>query len=285
MAISLYSNIFGSLKHGGRLRKKPARQLFHPFPPKDCFLKSTHTPENKTWVFPKIGVPQNGWFIMENPIKMGWFGGTIIFGNTHMSPKKGGHHSKRNGSSSNHGHLTGAPVHRDVGPPNRHNDPKGRVPAVFPHHSLPGEILQPVLKLNQFQSLGALKGPQNKLCNDKLYKSRVLSQMNQVITHLLLFFHQTPRVSYKKSQFVPQKKILQKSPKDPKGPKGQSSWTLGFFWMQPSPEDGKRPGRSSGNRWWGRHWYIQPSQAWNPGSNPWGFLWRKKNTTLKLSYN
>ena len=24
----------------------------------------------QTWVFPKIGVPQNGWFIMENPIKM-----------------------------------------------------------------------------------------------------------------------------------------------------------------------------------------------------------------------
>ena len=22
------------------------------------------------WVFPKIGVPQNGWFIMESPIKM-----------------------------------------------------------------------------------------------------------------------------------------------------------------------------------------------------------------------
>ena len=22
------------------------------------------------WAFPKIGVPQNGWFIMENPIKM-----------------------------------------------------------------------------------------------------------------------------------------------------------------------------------------------------------------------
>ena len=31
------------------------------------------------WVFPKIRVPQNGWFIMENPIKMGWFGGTTIF--------------------------------------------------------------------------------------------------------------------------------------------------------------------------------------------------------------
>jgi len=24
--------------------------------------------------FQKIGIPQNGWFIMENPIKMGWFG-------------------------------------------------------------------------------------------------------------------------------------------------------------------------------------------------------------------
>ena len=22
------------------------------------------------WVFPKIGIPQSGWFIMENPIKM-----------------------------------------------------------------------------------------------------------------------------------------------------------------------------------------------------------------------
>ena len=24
----------------------------------------------KLWVFPKIGVPQNEWFIMENPIKI-----------------------------------------------------------------------------------------------------------------------------------------------------------------------------------------------------------------------
>ena len=26
------------------------------------------------WVFPKIGIPQNGWFIMEIPIKMGDLG-------------------------------------------------------------------------------------------------------------------------------------------------------------------------------------------------------------------
>ena len=37
------------------------------------------------WVFPKIVVPQNGWFIMEIPIKMDDLGGkTPIFGNTHI---------------------------------------------------------------------------------------------------------------------------------------------------------------------------------------------------------
>ena len=38
------------------------------------------------WVFPKIEVPQNGWYIMEKPIKMDDLGVqcTIIFGNTHI---------------------------------------------------------------------------------------------------------------------------------------------------------------------------------------------------------
>ena len=36
------------------------------------------------WVFPKIGVPQNGWFIIQNPIELDDLAGTTISGNIHM---------------------------------------------------------------------------------------------------------------------------------------------------------------------------------------------------------
>ena len=53
------------------------------------------------WVFSKIGVPQNGWFIMENSIKVGWFGGkTPIFGNIHIFLYKSLHNRQRFGAFS-----------------------------------------------------------------------------------------------------------------------------------------------------------------------------------------
>ena len=51
-------------------------ELFVKFPPfqQVIFSWSLLNPD-LFWVFPKIGVPQNGWFIMENPIKMDDLGG------------------------------------------------------------------------------------------------------------------------------------------------------------------------------------------------------------------
>ena len=40
---------------------------FSSHPRRDTFLPKLFL---YIWVFPKIGVPQNGWFIMETPIKM-----------------------------------------------------------------------------------------------------------------------------------------------------------------------------------------------------------------------
>jgi len=50
-----------------------------------CNFEAKKKKQENKWVFPKIGVPQNGWFIMENPIKMDDLGGkNPILGNTPM---------------------------------------------------------------------------------------------------------------------------------------------------------------------------------------------------------
>ena len=68
------------LQQHGCTRQSAKRQTIHFQARAVSFRESV---EN-TWVFPKIRIPQNGWFIVENPIKNGWFGGTIIFGNIHI---------------------------------------------------------------------------------------------------------------------------------------------------------------------------------------------------------
>ena len=43
----------------------------------DWFKSCVKHPVTRWW-FPKIGVPQNGWFIMENPMKMDDWGVPLV---------------------------------------------------------------------------------------------------------------------------------------------------------------------------------------------------------------
>ena len=45
-------------------------RAFRPASREEFFEDFLICPTPRIWVFPKIGIPQNGWFIMENPFKM-----------------------------------------------------------------------------------------------------------------------------------------------------------------------------------------------------------------------
>ena len=53
-------------KHGPKHLSRVASEMFLSKKPGWCFFLQVGV----KWMFPKIGVPQNGWFIMENPIKI-----------------------------------------------------------------------------------------------------------------------------------------------------------------------------------------------------------------------
>ena len=63
----------------------PKSDLFHLISSISLILSHHAVNDSDIWVFPNIGVPQNGWFIMESPIKMDDLGGKpTIFGNIHI---------------------------------------------------------------------------------------------------------------------------------------------------------------------------------------------------------
>ena len=62
--------------HVGRMSYPDILIVFPNLTPTSGTLKATLYKCSSIWGFPKFGVPQNGWFIMENPNYNGWFGGS-----------------------------------------------------------------------------------------------------------------------------------------------------------------------------------------------------------------
>ena len=54
-------------------KKKPFKRLW---------LKQLKNEVESSLVFPNIGVPQNGWFMRENPVRIDDLGVPLFFGNT-----------------------------------------------------------------------------------------------------------------------------------------------------------------------------------------------------------
>ena len=65
---------------------RPSQKERNRLPNTKCQGRTVRFRESTIWMFPRTGVPQNGWFIMENPIKNGWFGGeNPLFSETSIS--------------------------------------------------------------------------------------------------------------------------------------------------------------------------------------------------------
>ena len=66
--------------------------------------------DENTWMFPKIMVPQNGWFVMENPIKMDDLGIPLFLETTTLQGKGFSHFYFRKLS----GRLSGGSLMQDM---------------------------------------------------------------------------------------------------------------------------------------------------------------------------
>ena len=89
LGISPFKGLFGGVKQLGALHPKGFPTIFPMTMTINQLITLLQSESLVEWhvdVSKNRGT-QNGCFIMENPIKMGWFGGTIIFGNTHVNDR------------------------------------------------------------------------------------------------------------------------------------------------------------------------------------------------------